>query len=214
MDPSWSLFCRPCMQGGRGRAHALRFLYLHMSVPGWGPSPPWLPSHLHSRPQPPPYCSATAGSTRGQRDSRLPEPHFPHGGWVAQTGARWPRQEAGRAVQTRSSRRSEGGILRRPLALLRPSLKCKELWSQTASCSNPPLPSSWLDPPQDSMTLTSELTFKGSKTRMPTGSWQMTWWPGVELRSLPGHHPSLSHSPSPGGGQETGVARSGIFPPK
>lgn len=62
---------------------------LHLVCP-WRGAQPSLASSPPPAPQPPHYSSATAGSTPGQRDSRLREPHFPHWGWVALTGGRPP----------------------------------------------------------------------------------------------------------------------------
>lgn len=47
---------------------------------------------------------------------------------------------------------------------------------------------------------------------MLTGSWQVTWWPGVELRSLSSHQPSISYSLPPGG-DESLVLQDLIFFP-
>lgn len=94
-----------------------------LGLPGFllRPTPP-----PHPPPDPsPPTSSGPAG--RGNRDWGLQEPHSPHSGHVLPAT---PAPGGGGGVVG-------GRISRRPLALLNPlSLKCKELWNQTASHSN------------------------------------------------------------------------------
>lgn len=125
-------------RGGRG-LHVRRFqLHRRLSLV-CGPdslssltrplSTPWLPS--------PPTCSAPTENTRGSQENGPHEPHFPYWGHVAQTGG-GPRH----LDQLFSATPEKLPAITSP-----PSLKCKELWNQTAPSSNPavPLPS-WTQP--------------------------------------------------------------------
>lgn len=55
---------------------------------------------------------------------------------------------------------------------------------------------------------------RGLQTHMLTGSWQVTWWPSVELRSLSSHQPSLSYRLPPGGDESLVLQDLIFFPPK
>lgn len=92
----------------------------------WSPA---LPGFLVASPfpdKPPPCRSASAGTTRGQGTVGFMSPIFRTGDVAQAGGPRHPDQVLP-ALQ--------GGNSQKVL-----SLKYKELWSQTASRSNPPLP--------------------------------------------------------------------------
>lgn len=55
---------------------------------------------------------------------------------------------------------------------------------------------------------------RGLQTHMLTGSWQVTWWPSVELRSLSSHQPSLSYRLPPGGDESLVLQDLIFFPPQ
>ena len=79
------------------------------------------------------------------------------------------------------------------LSLLSPlSLKCSELWDQTASGSNPPL---LLSAGSATRFCDPGLRVSGREwqIQMPTRSWRGTGWPGVELCSHQPHSATAHH---------------------
>lgn len=136
----------------------------------WSPA---LPGFL----SPPPCRLASAGALEG-KPIGLHEPHFPHWGWVVQAGGGSRTPPRSGAPSAPREEFSEGPFSRSTKSF---GVKAQIHLSLFLAGSTPRFYDHALS--------------SSSRGLMPTGSWQATLWPGIELCSLPSHslHSATAH---------------------